>query len=70
MFETPRLRVVDATWPRVKHAAEIKVHGRLAFADCFCAGLAQEKQATRVTRDRGFERLEQEGKIAVGWLPL
>ena len=24
VFETPKLRVIDATWPRVKHAAGIK----------------------------------------------
>lgn len=69
VFETPKIKIIDATWPRVKQAAEIKVAGRLSLADCFCAGLAQEKQATVVTRDREFEILEQEGKIAVLWLP-
>ena len=43
---------------------------RLSFAECFCAGLAQEKEATLVTCDRGFEGLEREGKTAVLWLPL
>ncbi|HHY44590.1 MAG: type II toxin-antitoxin system VapC family toxin [Bacillota bacterium] len=69
VFETPKLRVIDATWPRVKHAAGIKVDGRLSFADCFCVGLAQEKEAVLVTCDREFERLEQQGKVAVLWLP-
>lgn len=68
-FETPKLRVVDAPWPRVRHAARLKVDGKLSFADCFCAGLAQEKEAMVVTCDREFERLEQEGKISVLWLP-
>ena len=68
VFETPKMRVIDATWPRVKHAAEFKEAGRLSFADCFCAGLAEEKQAMVVTRDREFERLEQEGRIGVLWL--
>jgi predicted nucleic acid-binding protein len=67
--ETPKLRVIDATWPRVKHASGIRVDGRLSFATCFCAGLAQEKEAVLVTCDREFERLEQEGKVAVLWLP-
>ena len=63
------MQVIDATWPRVKNAAKIKVDGRLSLADCFCAGLAQEKEAVLVTCDREFERLEQEGKVAVLWLP-
>lgn len=67
--ETPKLRIVDATWPRVKQAARLKVDGRLSFADCFCAALAQEKEAIVVTCDREFENLEREGKIAVLWLP-
>ena len=68
VFEPPKMRVIDATWPRVKHAAMFKEAGRLSFADCFCAGLAEEKQATVVTRDREFERLEHEGKVSVLWL--
>ena len=67
---TPWLRVVDATWERAKYAARIKAEGRLSFAECFCVGLAQEKGATLVTCDRGFEDLEREGKIAGLWLPL
>lgn len=69
VFETPKLRVIDATWPRAKRAAEIKGDGTLSFAECLCAGLAQEKEAVLVTCNREFERLEQEGKVAVLWLP-
>ena len=32
-------------------------------------GLAQEKEAVLVTCDREFERMEQQGKVAVLWLP-
>ena len=70
VMETPGLRVIDATWERSKCAARIKAEGRLSFAECFCAGLAQEKGATLVTCDRGFEGLEREGKTTVLWLPL
>jgi predicted nucleic acid-binding protein len=69
VLETPKLRIVEATWPRVKHAGNFKVDGRLSFADCLRAGLAQEKEAVLITCDREFGRLEQDGIIAALWLP-
>lgn len=35
VLETPRLRLVDATWPRVKQAANLKADGGLSLAGGF-----------------------------------
>ncbi len=71
VLETKKLKIVDATWKRVKHSAGLRTADRdLSFTQCFCVGLAQEKQATLVTCDRGLAPLEQEGLVTVLWLPV
>lgn len=69
VFDTLKVRVVDATWDRVRCAARIKVDGGISFADCFAAALAEEMDATLVTGDPEFRPLEQSGRITVLWLP-
>ncbi|MGI6663661.1 MAG: PIN domain-containing protein [Bacillota bacterium] len=44
VFETPKLRVIDATWPRVKHAAGIKADGRLSLPTASAWGSLKRKK--------------------------
>ena len=69
IFEQPNLQVVEATWERIRSAAEIKAEGGLSFADSFAAALSRELSAPLVTGDPEFARLEERGAIRVEWLP-
>ena len=68
-FQQPNLTVVEASWARIRAAAEIKADGGLSYADAFAAALAREMSAPLVTGDPELERLEQRGLIQVVWLP-
>ena len=69
IFEQPNLQVVEATWERIRSAAEIKAEGGLSFADSFAAALSLELSAPLVTGDLEFANLERRGTIRVEWLP-
>lgn len=69
VFETTKVKVMGASWERVKAAARLKARGGLSFADCFGASLTQELGAVLVTGDPEFARLEDEGSLRVLWLP-
>lgn len=69
ILDTPKIQLAEATWERVRAAAQLKAHGGIAFADCFAAALAQELSAELVTCDREFARLETDGLLRVTWLP-
>lgn len=69
VMETPKIVVADASWQRVKSAATLKTVGGLSFADCFGASLSLELDATLVTGDSEFERLEGTAGLKVMWLP-
>ncbi len=45
------LRIVEASWPKVKEAATIKARGGLSYADSFVIALAAEHGAVLVTGD-------------------
>ncbi len=68
ILETPKVKVVEAPWPRVKSAAKIKAGGGLSFADCFGAALAAEMDAALVTSDAEFRRLDADGTVRIAWL--
>lgn len=68
IFDTPKVKVVEASWARVKSAASLKAGGGVSYADCFGAALAEEMDAVLVTSDPEFRRLESEGKTRVAWL--
>ncbi|TQE95327.1 MAG: type II toxin-antitoxin system VapC family toxin [Spiribacter salinus] len=55
---------VDRSLTRV--AANFKLAGGLAYADCFAAALAYTKQGPVVTGDSEFARVE--GKVSIEWL--
>ncbi len=48
-------------------AAEFKATGGISYADCFAAALAIEEDATLVTGDPEFKRLEKKG-LKVLWI--
>ena len=58
--------IVDATWDRVRTAAQFKAHGRLSYADAFACTVASEYDTEVVTGDPEFSGVEG---ITVHWLP-
>lgn len=56
-----------ATWPRILAAAHVKAHHPVSYADAFAVALAQEMDASVVTGDPEFEKVEE--LISVAWLP-
>lgn len=50
-------------------AARMKAVHPLSYADCFAAALAAEMDATLVTGDPEFVRLDREGIVRIEWLP-
>jgi len=67
VWDTPKIKVEGVTWKRVKDAARFKSAGGLSYADCYGAALAQELEATLLTGDPEFKRLEANG-LKVLWL--
>jgi predicted nucleic acid-binding protein len=57
------IEIVDADWNLTRQAAMFKAKGKIAYADCFAAALAKEKEAQLVTGDPEFEPLENEVNI-------
>lgn len=48
-------------------AAHLKIRGRLSYADCYAAALAQTRDAAVVTGDPEFHSVEN--LVAIEWLP-
>jgi predicted nucleic acid-binding protein len=67
MYDHPRLHVAQVTRERIREAANMKVGGSLSFADAFAAALALELDASLVTGDPEFKRLEAEG-LRLHWV--
>ncbi len=57
---------IDAKWPQTSIAAGYKAGGGISYADCFAAALAKQTNATLITGDREFKKLESE--ITIEWL--
>jgi len=68
LLETPKVRVLEASWARVRSAAKLKAGGGISFADCFGAALANEMDAILVTSDADFRQLESDGRTRIAWL--
>jgi predicted nucleic acid-binding protein len=58
--------LVDVNWNLTRQAAAFKSRGRIAYADCFAAALARQKDAPLVTGDPEFKLLEPE--ISILWV--
>jgi len=60
------LTVIDVDMDLARQAAVFKATARIAYADCFAAGLAKLKHAELVTGDDEFKRLEKD--IEIQWI--
>lgn len=58
--------IVDVDWQLTRQAAAFKATGNIAYADCFAAALAKNRNAELITGDKEFNQLEDEIKIS--WL--
>ncbi len=62
---TLRIEVLDVDMTTTKLAAALKATYRLPYADCFAAAVAQQREATLVTTDKDFNRVQ--GEINILW---
>jgi predicted nucleic acid-binding protein len=60
-------QIEEASWQRIKDAADIKSKGGLSYADAFVMGLAQEMQAAIVTGDPEIRAAAQPG-LQIIWI--
>lgn len=60
------VRIFDIDRSFALQAAKLKATRRLGYADSFAAALAQRMQATVLTGDRGFQRVED--LVPIEWL--
>lgn len=61
------VQIVAVDKPFAQRAAHFKVVGRLSYADCYAAALAQIRDAAVVTGDPEFHSVEN--LVAIEWLP-
>lgn len=66
LIESYPIRIVDVDMGLAVAAAHLKAQHSVSLADCFAAALAQRLDATVLTGDPDFQRLE--GAVAVEWL--
>lgn len=60
------IETVPADWEVALRAAQFKARGNIAYADCFAAALAIDREAELVTGDPEFEQFQDQVKIS--WL--
>jgi ribonuclease VapC len=61
------MSVVDADRKLTLSAARVKAHHGISYADAFAVALAQARQATVLTGDPEFRKVE--ALVAIDWLP-
>jgi predicted nucleic acid-binding protein len=57
------VETVPVDWELALRAVRFKARGNIAYADCFAAALAIEREAELVTGDPEFEQFQDEVKI-------
>ena len=62
------IELIEADWPLVKKAAEIKSKGKISYADCFAIAAANKVGAWVVTGDPEFKIAEKEKIARIEWL--
>ena len=62
-FSTLAVERVPATWEIIESASEIKAKHALSYADCFAVAAALKHNATIVTGDPEFKKIEHMVKI-------
>jgi predicted nucleic acid-binding protein len=60
---TLKIEIISADWELTKLAAQFKVKGKIAYADCFAAAVAKKHKAELVTGDPELKLVEGEVKI-------
>jgi predicted nucleic acid-binding protein len=60
------ITIVDVNWELAAVAARYKRKGKIAYADCFAASLANRENAQLVTGDPEFKLLKDE--ISIAWV--
>jgi predicted nucleic acid-binding protein len=60
------ITIVDADKPQALRAGSLKAHHPIAYADCFAAALATQRNVKVVTGDPEFRKLEKE--VSIEWL--
>ena len=60
------IEMISVDMGQAQRAGEIKAQYKMAYADSFAAALAIKRNATLVTSDRDFKRMQS--KIKVMWL--
>ena len=63
LLQTLPIDIVPIDWELAKQAAIYKATKKLAYVDCFAAGLAKLKKGELVTADKEFKTVEGEVKI-------
>jgi ribonuclease VapC len=66
LIDTLPIEIIPADREMAKEAASLKASHKLAYADCFAAGLAKKKKAELVTGDKEFKAVE--GTIKINWI--
>ena len=62
------LTFVDASWPKIKKAAQVKSGGGLSYADSFVVALAKEIEAPIVTGDPEIQKTADRLGIKLIWI--
>jgi len=65
IFRLP-IEFIETDWSLIREAAMIKAKYSIAFADCFTAAIAFRKEASILTGDPEFKKLEE--KLDILWL--
>jgi predicted nucleic acid-binding protein len=60
------VEAVPVDWAIGREAARLKIRGRIAYADCFAAGLAIVENCELVTGDQEFRQFED--LIQIAWV--
>lgn len=54
------IQAVNIDWKLARIAANFKSGGGISYADCFCAALAKQMDASLITGDKEFKRIEKD----------
>ena len=65
-FSTLAVERVPASWEIIESASEIKAKNALSYADCFVAATAIKHNATIVTGDPEFRKIEH--MVEIDWI--
>lgn len=65
-FSTLTVERVAASWEIIESAAELKARHALSYADCFAAATALDREASIVTGDPEFKKVEH--LVEIEWI--